>query len=88
MSDWQPIEAAPRDGTLIDVKFDPTTTDRDAMGTMAEFYAPGSTSGRAEPIIQRVEYYNEHFRPVGECGTRFYACDMAVKLTHWRPRGL
>ena len=89
---WQPIDSAPRDGTLIDVLFDPATAEIDRSGrrplSMAEFYAPGSTRivSPAQPLIERVEFSNRHFRPVSEDGDRFYACDMAVTLTHWRAR--
>lgn len=84
MNDWQPIETAPRDGRLIDVKFEPKTAERDSKGSLAEFYAPGCTTGKAEPIIERVEFSHGHFRPVSGFGARLYACDMAVTLTHWR----
>lgn len=90
MNDWQPIETAPRDGTLLDVLFDPATAEIDHGGrrplSMAEFYAPGSTRRKdpALPIIERVEFSNRHFRPVTEDGTRLYACDMAITLTQWR----
>lgn len=89
-SSWLPIDTAPRDGTLIDVLFDPQTAEIDYGGrkpvSMAEFYAPGSTrrSNPTEPLIERVEFSNGHFRPVTDDGTRLYACDMAITLTHWR----
>lgn len=91
-AEWQPIEQAPRDGTLLDVMFDPATAEIDYSGkrplSMADFYAPGSTRRKdpTPPVIERVEFSNRHFRPVMECGTRLYACDMAVTLTHFRLR--
>lgn len=89
MTEWQPIASAPRDGTLLDVLFDPRTAEIDRSGrrplSMAEFYAPGSTHKHdpAEPLIERVEFSNRHFRPLGEDGTRLYAI-LSVTLTHWR----
>lgn len=91
MSEWQDIASAPKDGTLLDVMFDPVTAEIDYSGrrplSMAEFYVPGSTrrTKPEPPVIERVEFSNRHFRPVMECGTRLYACDMAVTLTKWRP---
>ena len=83
---WQPMETAPRDGTLIDVRFDPTTADRDSVGSLAEFWAPGCTCQRnpSEPVICNVLYENRHFRlqPMGE--HRMPACDMSLTLTGWR----
>jgi hypothetical protein len=85
MSEWQPIETAPRDETMIDVRFDPTTAERDEMGSLAEFYAPGCTRRKnpTEPVIEGVHFSNRHFRP-GRPGEGYHACDMAVTLTHWR----
>jgi hypothetical protein len=90
MTTFQPMATAPRDGTLLDVQFDPATAEIDRSGrkplSMAEFYVPGSTRRKdpVPPVIERVEFSNRHFRPVMECGTRLYACDMAVTLTGWR----
>ena len=86
---WQAIESAPKDGTLLDVLFDPVTAEIDRSGrrplSMAEFYAPGSTARRnpAEPLIENVEFSNYSFRPVTEDGTRLYGI-ISVTLTHWR----
>jgi len=80
---------APRDRTLLDVLFNPTTAEIDYSGrkplSMAEFYAPRSTrrANPAEPRIDRVEFSNGHFRPVMECGTRLHGI-LSVDLTHWR----
>jgi hypothetical protein len=87
---WRTIDSAPRDGTLLDVLFDPATAEIDRSGrrplSMAEFYVPGSTARRnpVEPLIENVEFSNRHFRPVTEDGTRLYAI-LSVTLTHWRP---
>lgn len=87
---WQPINSAPKDGTLLDVLFDPATAEIDRGGrrplSMAEFYAPGSTARRnpAEPLIENVEFSNYSFRPVTEDGTRLHGI-ISVTLTHWRP---
>lgn len=90
MDNWQPIETAPKDGTLLDVLFDPATAERDTAGSMAEFYAPGCTrrTKPTQPLIERVAFINCHFRPVMEDGYTLYACDMAVTLTKWRRHGL
>jgi hypothetical protein len=85
---WQPIATAPRDGTLLDVRFDPTTAEVDAVGSLAEFYAPGCTRRRkpAEPVITGVEFSNGHFRPVcqGSPDVKMHGI-VSVTLTHWRP---
>ncbi len=87
---WSAIDSAPRDGTLLDVLFDPASAQIDRSGrrplSMAEFYVPDSTARRnpVEPLIENVEFSNRHFRPVTEDGTRLYAI-LSVTLTHWRP---
>lgn len=90
MDKWQDIASAPKDGTLLDVLFDPATAERDAAGSMAEFYAPGCTRRKnpSQPIIERVAFINRHFRPVMDDGFPLHACDMAVTLTKWRRHGL
>lgn len=95
---WSDITSAPKDGTLLDVKFDVAT----AEPGMAEFYAKGCTRQReaAEPVIENVAFVNGSFKPVidGE-GARFVASIAggwgpeqgtgygisSVTLTHWRP---
>lgn len=86
MTEWHPMETAPRDGTMLDVRFDPGTAERDRMGSLAEFYAPGCTRRRdpTEPVILGVHFSNRHFRP-GLPGDGFCACDLSVTLTGWRP---
>jgi hypothetical protein len=90
MTEWQSIDTAPRDGTLLDVLFDPATAEIDRSGrrplSMAEFYAPGSAARRnpALPLIERVEFSNHSFRPVMKDGTRLHGI-ISVSLTHWRP---
>lgn len=83
---WQPMESAPRDGTLLDVRFDPATAERDSVGSLAEFWAPGSTRTRnpAEPVIRNVVLENRHFRPRPIRSMRMPACDMSITLTGWR----
>lgn len=95
---WADIATAPKDGTLIDVKFEVAN----AEPGMAEFYAPGSTrrGDATEPTIENVVFANGCFAPVidkeaaaaaielqggwGELPGRLYGI-MSVTLTHWRP---
>lgn len=97
-SEWSGIESAPKDGTLLDVRFDITT----AEPGMAEFYAKGCTRQReaVEPVIENVAFVNGSFKPVidGD-GARLVASIAgswgpehgtgygisSVTLTHWRP---
>lgn len=90
--------SAPKDGTLLDVKFNVDT----AEPGMAEFYAKGCTHQQApaEPIIENVAYVNGCFKPVidgdgarlvasiaggwGPEGGTGYGIG-SVALTHWRP---
>lgn len=91
MTEWQPIASAPRDGTLLDVLFDPDSAEIDRSGrrplSMAEFYAPGSTRKRdkTEPLIEKVEFSSGHFRPITDEGTRLHGI-LSVTLTYWRLR--
>lgn len=95
---WQPIDTAPRDGTLIDVLFDVQTAEQG----MAEFYAPGCTRKKepASPVIENVAFVNGSFKPVIDAaGVRAVAAVaggwgevdgvaygiMSVTLTYWRP---
>jgi hypothetical protein len=60
---WTMIETAPKDGILIDVRFDPNTAEVDGTGkNMAEFYAPGCTMGNAEPTIRNVRFQGGSFK--------------------------
>ena len=53
---WEPIETAPKNGTLLDVRFDVASSEHGA----AEFYAPGCTRRQApvEPVIDWVQARN------------------------------
>lgn len=84
LAGWEPIDTAPKDGTMIDLMFDPHTAERDRMGSLAEFYAPGCArkSNPTAPIIESCHYSNWHFRP-GTPGDGYFACDMAVTLSAW-----
>ncbi|MFK4706028.1 hypothetical protein ABIC83_002867 [Roseateles asaccharophilus] len=95
---FEPIATAPKDGTLLDVKFNPAT----AEPGMAEFYVQGSTSSSdpVEPVIENVAFVNGRFTPVytlegaeavkalgggrGSPPGCLYGI-MSVDLTHWRP---
>jgi hypothetical protein len=97
-ANWLDIASAPKDGTLLDVKFNVDT----AEPGMAEFYVQGCTRQRnpVEPVIENVAYVNGCFKPVidGE-GARLVASIAggwgseqgtgygigSVTLTHWRP---
>ncbi|AQT06721.1 hypothetical protein A0U91_17105 (plasmid) [Acetobacter persici] len=70
---------------MIDVLFDPSTAEWDSSGSMAEFYAPGSTRAinPTEPLIERVLYRNSHFRPLAEDGTELHAI-ISVSIKQWR----
>lgn len=59
---WEPMETAPRDGTLLDVLFDVPSAEPHA----AEFYVPGCTRkiAPAEPVIENVAFVNGSFAPV------------------------
>jgi hypothetical protein len=98
MTTWEPIETAPKDGSLLDVKFDVASAEEH----MAEFYAPQSTRTRepAEPVIENVAFVNGGFKPVidaegarevarlaGSWGTVIGVAYgiVSVTLTHWRP---
>jgi hypothetical protein len=98
MTMWQSIETAPKDGSLLDVKFDVAS----AEAHMAEFYAPLSTRAvePTEPVIENVAFVNGGFKPVIDAeGAREVAClaggwgtvlgvaygIVSVTLTHWRP---
>lgn len=95
---WMEIVSAPKDGTLLDVKFLVAT----AEPSMAEFYAPGCTRelDPSDPVIENVAFVNGSFKPVidsdgarlvallaggwgSEAGTGYGIA--SVMLTHWRP---
>jgi hypothetical protein len=97
-ADWIEFASAPKDGTLIDVKFNSATAEPD----MAEFYAPGCTRQRkpTEPIIENVAFVNGSFKPVVDGdGARLVESIAGgwgpekgvgygiggVTLTYWRP---
>jgi len=86
--EWGDMATAPRDGTLIDVKFDPKTAERDIHGSMAEFYVPGSTRKRnpVEPIIQNVRFIRNHFRPILKTDDKEIELHgiVSVELKGWR----
>lgn len=96
--DWIRIESAPKDGSLLDARFDIASAEDD----MAEFYAPSCTSkvDPTQPVIANVTFCNGHFRPVIDAdGAREVASlaggwgtatgvaygIVSVTLTHWRP---
>jgi len=97
-ANWLAIASAPKDGTLLDVRFIVET----AEPGMAEFYAQGCTreSQPTEPIVENVAFVNGAFKPVidGD-GARLVASlaggwgpergtgygIISVTLTHWRP---
>lgn len=95
---WASMESAPKDGTLVDVLFDPSAADR----SQAEFYAPGCTrkSSPTLPCIENVAFVNGAFRSVVDAQGAQDAAALAgdwgtveglgygitdVRLTHWRP---
>lgn len=96
---WEDITTAPRDGALLDVRFDP---HQDAEPGMAEFYAPGCTRrvNPTEPVIENVAFANGSLRPISSAdeaaralaakgdftdGSGFAYGIKSVTLTHWRP---
>ena len=95
---WVEIDSAPKDGTLLDVRFVVEAAEPGA----AEFYARGCTRGvdATEPIIENVAFVNGSFKPVldgdgarnvaslgggwgPEKGTAYGIG--SVTLSHWRP---
>lgn len=85
-TDWHPMETAPKDGTILDVKFDPASAEVDAAGSLAEFYAPGCTRkiNPSEPIIESVYFQNRHFRLFVPGLKTTMPGIVSVTLTHWR----
>lgn len=85
---WQPIATVPRDGRMIDVRFDPATAERDVLGSFAELYAPGSTSAAepAEPIIRDLAFskHKQRFYLV-RYGYREFMRVGGITVTGWRP---
>jgi len=96
--DWTRIDLAPKDGSLLDARFDIAS----AEDGMAEFYAPGCTRkvNPTQPVVTNVAFCNGNFRPVIDAdGAREVASlaggwgtvtgvaygIVSVTLTHWRP---
>lgn len=85
-AEWTAAATPPCDNQLVDVRFDTSTAEIDGMGSMAEFYVPGSTRRHnpVEPIIRRVRYRASHYRPlVDDMNTELHAI-LSVTITHWR----
>jgi hypothetical protein len=97
---WMDFASAPKDGTLVDLKF----RVEDAEPGAAEFFAPGCTCtlNPTEPIIENYAFVNGSFRGVVDAAGAQRALALggvscsdrglnmtygitSVSLTHWRP---